>query len=106
MFEEIVTDNELKFNDLEKKIFKFVCSFGCLILKLILESYDRKLMRTRETKKYRHKGLRRNTIKTIMGEVEYQRSMYEVEESGIKKRVKFMKEILKMKGFDEMRCSF
>ena len=41
-----------------------------------------------------------------MGEVEYQRSMYEVEESGIKKRVKFMKEILKMKGFDEMRCSF
>ena len=50
MFEEIVTDNELKFNDLEKKIFKFVCSFGCLILKLILESYDRKLMRTRETK--------------------------------------------------------
>ena len=43
MFEEIVTDNELKFNDLEKKIFKFVCSFGCLILKLILESYDRKL---------------------------------------------------------------
>lgn len=94
MFEEIVTDNELKFNDLEKKIFKFVCSFGCLILKLILESYDRKLMRTRETKKYRHKGLRRNTIKTIMGEVEYQRAMYEVEESGIKKRVYLLDEKL------------
>ena len=77
-----------------KKIFKFVCSFGCLILKLILESYDRKLMRTRETKKYRHKGLRRNTIKTIMGEVEYQRAMYEVEESGIKKRVYLLDEKL------------
>ena len=26
MFKEIVTENEVKFNDLEKKIFKFVCS--------------------------------------------------------------------------------
>ena len=25
MFEEIVTKDEIKFNDLEKKIFKFVC---------------------------------------------------------------------------------
>ena len=87
MFEEIVTKNELKFNDLEKKIFKFVCSFGCLILKLMLEAYDRKLMNTRDTKKYRHKGLRGNTIKTIMGEVEYRRVMYEIEENGIKKMI-------------------
>ncbi len=57
MFEEIVTNDEVKFNDLEKKIFKFVCNFGCLILKLILEAYDRKLMKARDTKKYRHKGL-------------------------------------------------
>ena len=59
MFEEIVTKDEVKFNDLEKKIFKFVCSFGCLILKLMLEAYYRKLMNARDTKKYRHKGLRR-----------------------------------------------
>ena len=26
MFEEIVTEEEIKFNSLEKKIFKFVCS--------------------------------------------------------------------------------
>ena len=87
MFEEIVTKEEIKFNNLEKKIFKFVCSFGCLILKFILEKYDRKLMKERDTKKYRHKGLRKNTIKTIMGEVEYKRAMYEVEEAGIKKRL-------------------
>ena len=48
MFEEIVTKNEVKFNDLEKKIFKFVCFFGCMIIKLVLESYDRKLMKARE----------------------------------------------------------
>ena len=26
MFEEIVTEEEIKFNNLEKKIFKFVCN--------------------------------------------------------------------------------
>lgn len=94
MFEEIVTKDEVKFNDLEKKIFKFVCSFGCLILKLMLEAYDRKLMNARDTKKYRHKGLRGNTIKTIMGEVEYRRVMYEMEENGIKKTVYLLDEKL------------
>ena len=96
MFEEIIPENEIKFNDLEKKIFKFVCSFGCLILKLMLEAYDRKLMNTRDTKKYRHKGLRGNTIKTIMGEVEYRRVMYEVEEDGIKKTVYLLDEKLRI----------
>ena len=94
MFEEIVTKEEEKFNNLEKKIFKFVCGFGCLILKFILEKYDRKLMKERDTKKYRHKGLRKNTIKTIMGEVEYKRAMYEIEEAGIKKRVFLLDEKL------------
>ena len=92
MFEEIVTEEEIKFNNLEKKIFKFVCGFGCLIIKLILESYDRKIMQARNSKKYRHKGLRKNTIKTVMGEVEYVRAMYEVEEAGIKKRVYLLDE--------------
>ena len=92
MFEEIVTKDEVKFNDLEKKIFKFVCSFGCMIIKLILESYDRKLMNARDKKKYRHKGLRKNTIKTIMGEVEYKRAMYEIEENGVKKTVYLLDE--------------
>lgn len=94
MFEEIVTEEEIKFNDLEKKIFKFVCNFGCLILKLILESYDKKIMKDRDKKKYRHKGLRKNTIKTIMGEVEYQRAMYEMEEKGIRKTVYLLDEKL------------
>lgn len=92
MFEEIVTKDEIKFNDLEKKIFKFVCSLGCLIIKLMLESYDRKLMDKRDKKKYRHKGLRGNTIKTVMGEVEYRRVMYEIEENGIKRTVYLLDE--------------
>lgn len=34
MFDNIVTSNEIKFNDLEKKVFKFVC-FYCVRLTLI-----------------------------------------------------------------------
>ena len=85
MFEEIVTKEEVKFNDLEKKVFKFVCLFGCLIIKFLLEAYDRKLMNTRDKKKYRHKGLRETSVNTVMGEIKYKRVMYEVEEEGIKK---------------------
>ena len=66
MFEEIITSNEVKFNDLEKKVFKFVCFFGCLIIKMLLEAYDRRLMETRDKKKYRHKGLRETSVHTVM----------------------------------------
>ena len=96
MFEEIVTNDEEKFNDLERKIFKFVCVFGCMIIKLILECYDKKLMKARDKKKYRHKGQRKNTIKTIMGEVEYTRALYEMEENGIKKYVYLLDEKFKI----------
>ena len=94
MFEQIIASNEIKFNDLEKKVFKFVCFFGCLIIKLLLESYDKKLMNNRDKKKYRHKGLRGTTVNTVMGEVKYKRVMYEVSEEGITKMVYLLDEVL------------
>lgn len=96
MFEEILSKEGIKFNSLEKKIFKFVNELGCWILKLILESYDKKLMKARDSKKYRHKGLRTTTIKTVMGEVEYRRAIYEKEENGIKKTVYLLDEQLQI----------
>ena len=42
-------------------------------------------MKARDTKRYRHKGLRKNTITTVIGEVEYRRAMYKIKEDGIKK---------------------
>ena len=74
----IIASNEIKFNELEKKVFKFVCFLGCLIIKLLLESYDRKLMDNRDKKKYRNKGLRGTTVNTVMGEIKYKRIMYEI----------------------------
>ena len=96
MFDKIITSDEVTFNDLEKKIFKFVCFLGCLIIKLMLESYDRKLMDARDKKKYRHKGLRETSVNTVMGEIKYKRVMYEVQEEGIKKTIYLLDEKLKI----------
>ena len=94
MFEQIIASNEIKFNELEKKVFKFVCFFGCLIIKLLLESYDKKLMNNRDKKKYRHKGLRETSVNTVMGEVKYKRVMYEVCEEEITKTVYLLDKVL------------
>lgn len=96
MFEEIVTEKELKFNDLEKKIYKFVCMLGCMIIKYILESRDKKIMKLRGKKKFRHKGYRKNCIKTIMGEIEYERAIYLLEEDGETKYVYLLDEEMKI----------
>ena len=76
MFNKIITNEEVKFNELERKIFKFVCFIGCTLIRIFLEKYDQKLMGTRDKAKYRHKGYRENTVKTVMGEVTYKRSIY------------------------------
>ena len=66
----------IEFSELEKKIYKLVCEVGCNILKSILENQDNILKENRDKKEYRHKGYRQTTIKTLMGEVEYNRAIY------------------------------
>lgn len=67
---------DTNFNELEKRIYKLVCEFGCEIMKQILENQDKEIMQNRDKKQYRHKGYRKNTIKTVMGEIEYKRAIY------------------------------
>ena len=57
MFDNIVANNEINFNDLEKKIYKFVCNLGCYLLKEIIEKYDEKLQNERERKVLDIEGL-------------------------------------------------
>ena len=81
-----ITEKSVKFKGLEGKVFNYVCKCGREIVKEILESYDEELRENRDRKKYRSKGKRRRTIKTVMGEVEFERNVYEsVDEDGKKK---------------------
>ena len=96
MFKEIITNDEVKFNELEKKIFKFVCFLGCMLIKLFLERYDEKLKKTRDKSKYRDKGYRKNTVRTVMGAVTYKRTMYIENENGKMRTMFLLDETLKI----------
>ena len=77
MMNTIVKEMLISFKELEQKVFKYVCELGCEITRIILEAYDNELSATRDTKNYRDKGGRRTSIKTVYGEVEYQRRVYQ-----------------------------
>lgn len=77
MFENIVTENEFNFNMLEKKMYSFVCELGCNLIKTFMENLDKKIMEERDSHKFRHKGYKTNSIKTILGLVQYKRVLYE-----------------------------
>lgn len=51
-----------------KKYFRAVCESGQNCTRQLLEQYDKKLMRERDKRIYRHKGLKENPVKTVYGE--------------------------------------
>lgn len=65
-----------KIKRLEEEIFKEACRAGREAYREILESIDEYVMNERDNDEYRHKGKRKKTIKTILGEVEYYRNIY------------------------------
>jgi hypothetical protein len=93
----IVTEKMMPFKELEKKVFDYVCEMGRMMIQVILESYDEQLQETRNKKELRCKGTRQTTIKTIMGEVEYSRNVYQtLDESGHKAWVYLLDQEMKM----------
>lgn len=64
------------FGEFVSDIYRKVMQAGCEIVRQTLEGLDAELMKERDKKRYRSKGLRKTCIKTVMGEVEYQRQVY------------------------------
>ena len=58
----IVEEKLISFKELEQKVFKYVCELGCEITQIILESYDKELAASRDTRQYRDKGSRKTSI--------------------------------------------
>lgn len=90
MYNISLNDTEITFNGLEEKIYKFVCDSACELMKEVLKVLDRKLLNSRNSKVYRNRGMRKNTIKTIMGNIEYERHIYEYKTAEGKKAYKFL----------------
>lgn len=90
MYELSLNDNGMTFKELEKKIYKYACNEACKALKEILEVLDEKLMNERDTKVYRNKGRKQTCLRTIMGDVEYSRRIYEFNLEDGKKATKYL----------------
>ena len=80
MMNSMIMENGVTFKILEKNIFSWVCEIGRQFTTEFLERYDRMLMEERDKKKYRHKGHRQTTIKTVYGEATYRECAAKVSE--------------------------
>lgn len=78
MMNTMLAEDGITFKEFEQKTFQMICEWGQQFTKEFLEKYDEYLMETRDKKAYRHKGLKKTTIKTRYGEVEYERRLYRV----------------------------
>ena len=97
MMKTMIAENGVTFKELEKNIYSWICQIGRQFTKEFLERYDRMLMEARDRDKYRHKGSRQTTVKTVYGEVTYGRTVYEaVEEDGYRHYVYLLDETLQL----------
>jgi hypothetical protein len=97
MMNTIVTEKMIPFKEQEKKVFDYVCEMGQIMIQTILENYDEHLRENRNKKELRCKGTRQTTIKTIMGEVEYNRNVYQMmDEEGRKAWVYLLDQEMQM----------
>jgi len=95
--ESMIKENLITFKELEEKIFHSVCEIAQSITGAVLKSYDTHLMDNRDKSAYRHKGRRKTTIKTLFGEVEYERTLYlYTDENGIRRHVFLLDEMLEL----------
>lgn len=76
----IVEESQITFKELEQKIYKYVCGLAVEMTKIILKDYDRELHAGRDRKVYRDKGTRTTTIKTVYGDVTYNRHVYQTKD--------------------------
>ena len=65
------------FGELAENAFQTAMQFGRELIRLTLEARDEEPRDTRDKGRYRCKGKRRTCIKTKLGEVEFERNVYE-----------------------------
>lgn len=88
-------------------MYKKKCHEGQEETKTLLEQYDKYLFDNRDTKKFRDKGTRKTVIKTVYGEVEYSRHVYQItDENGVRHCIFLLDEILQMERVGKFSENF
>ena len=65
------------FEQLTGAVYRMAMSFGQEVMRRALEARDEEIREERDKKRYRCKGKRKTCLKTKLGEVEYERNVYE-----------------------------
>lgn len=86
----ILTEKEINIKSLEKEIYNYACKLAAKAFSNFLEALDQELMKSRDKGLLRHKGHRKTCIKTLMGEVEYSRAVYQVMDSEYEKKFVYL----------------
>ncbi|MCQ2602133.1 MAG: ISLre2 family transposase [Treponema sp.] len=86
----ILTENKENIKSLEKKFYDYACKLAVKAFKNWLQELDRELMKSRDKELFRHKGHRKTCIKTLMGEVEYSRAVYQVMDNECEKKFVYL----------------
>ena len=93
----IVEESQITFKELEQKIFAYVCETAVEMTRIILEDYDKEIHADRDRSQYRDKGKRTTTIKTVYGDVTYERYVYQtMDEEGHRAFVYLLDEAVNM----------
>lgn len=97
MMKSIVEESQITFKELEQKIFAYVCETAVEMTRIILEDYDKEIHADRDRSQYRDKGKRTTTIKTVYGDVTYERHIYQtMDEEGHRAFVYLLDEAVNM----------
>lgn len=69
-------ENISGFSDLAKAAFEYSLAFGRELVRRIVEERDAELRAERDTTRYVNKGKRKTCLKTLLGDVEFERTVY------------------------------
>lgn len=86
----ILTENEINIKSLEKEFYDYACRLAAKAFANYLQALDQELMKSRDKELLRHKGHRKTCIKTLMGEVEYSRAVYQVMDNECEKKFVYL----------------
>ena len=90
MMNSMIKENGVTFKELEKIFMHESARSTGSSRKTFWNGIDQLLMDDRDKKKYRNKGDRQTTVKTMYDEVTYQINIYEVTEKGGRKRFVYL----------------
>ena len=82
-----ITENSIKFNDLEEKMWKKKMQEGLEELKEQLRKIDNQLLRDKNNKELKAKDFQKTTIKCKFGDLEFYRRRYKLTKNGKTKMV-------------------